>query len=215
MWSQLDQTLPWNMSGRMIRESMEHNLNLVQDPSNEILIRIGKLSESQPNGENLMQSQQMFLFAATANSKESLLIIANLLDLKGKYLCSGESLAQASQEGPGQKPVWMLTQRIHSQSSGMAIEVKNMLLSTNSVVQLELDTYSDGSTDIQFWLKSREARLYLERRRYGSPRISIQDSGTPNWIRRQEMHSSGDWSSLNSPSPAGSLYQFPPLRDFF
>lgn len=209
MLSPLAPVQPSNMFGRSTPELRERNLSSVPDLWTEVSLRIGMQLDSTPRMGNWTVSQQMCMFEAISASKESLLIIVDLLQLKDKYLCFGESLAQASQEGPGMRPVWMLTQKIQTASFGMGTVIKNMLSVMSSVVQYQSVTYSDGSTGIQCWLKLKEAQQYLEQRRSGLLPISILETGTQSWIPVPEM-----LSSEGSPLPSSHL-RIPTSRDYY
>lgn len=185
----------WSTSGRMRQPLLEQGSSLVSDPWIEVNLRIGTKLEFWLNQVNLMQSQQMCMLDVTSHSRESAAIIFNLLPLKEKFIVSGVSQEVASLEGPGQKQVWTLSQRIQTQSSGMGIAIRNMLSSMSFVELSPSVTCSDGWIVIPLLLKLKAAQLYCQQKESGLLPISIQESGTQIWIPVPLMPSSEGYRS--------------------
>lgn len=114
----------------------------------------------------------------TVPSRELLSTIRDLLLLNEKFACIGEGLASASQEGPGQRRVWTLTLKILTPSFGMGTEIMKTWSLMNFVVALTFPIFSDGSTGIQFLLKSKEAQQFLRQKRSGLHLISTRGIGS-------------------------------------
>lgn len=163
--------------GRMTPQFRTPGSNLDESRSNEIAIRIGTAYATQQSRDGWMISRVTCTFDATANSEESLWTILNLLQSNDRLLCFGVQVESGSLEGPGNSRVWTLTLRIQGLNFGMATEIMNTLSSMNSGEVLTSVTSSDGSIDILYLLRSREAQLYSRRPRYLSPPISIQETG--------------------------------------
>lgn len=161
--------------------------NWDQSRFNEIRLRIGWMCCKELKIANLTVYRQMFSFVATATCDESLLTLQHLWRLNERFMCSGGRLEQASLEGPGQKPVWTHTLNVQTPNFGAVTMAIQMLLSMSTVEQLAYQTSSDGSTDIQFLLKSKDPPLFSEQQLSGSPQTSIPEIGTPTWtsLRRR------------------------------
>lgn len=150
-------------------------------------IKIGTPLNKQLVKDGWMTYQVTFMLEITTHSKELLRTISNQLLSYEKYSCIGESLAQASQEGPGTKPVWTLTQKILAQNSGMVTEITRMLSSMSSVETSTLHISCDGSTAIQLSWKSRVPQQSLARKRSGSHLIYHPENGSPAATRQRLM----------------------------
>ena len=161
--------------------------NWDQSHLNEIHLRIGWMCCKELNLANLTIYRQMFSFVATATCEESLLTLQHQWRLNEQFMCSGGRLEQASLEGPGQKQVWTHTLNVQTPSFGAVTMAIQTLLSMNTVEALAYQTSSDGSTDIQFLLKSKDQQLFSKQLQSGSHQTSIPENGTPTWtsLRRR------------------------------
>lgn len=153
--------------GKMTPLFQTPDLNMDLNGLTEIALKIGPPLKTTLKLDGWTISRLTSSFDATANSNESLVTIWNLLLSNERFLFSGELLEAESLVEHGKKQVFKRTQKILGLNFGMATEVKNMLLSTNSVVGLTSHTFSDGSTDILLSLKSKEAQLPLARKLFG------------------------------------------------
>lgn len=68
-----------------------------------------------------------------------------------------------------------------------------MLSAMNLEVPSTLDIYYDGAIDTQLLSRSREARLPLTQRQFGSPPIYTQEIGTPSWTHVPTQRWSDGW----------------------
>jgi len=194
--------LPLSMSGRRTQELREPSLNLEEDPWTEVNLKIGTLSSSVQSQDNWSQFRQTFSFVVTAQLKESVLTIVDLLQWREWFLCTGEPPELVNLEGPGQRRAWRLILKVNisnddlfqiqTANSGMVTVARNILSLMNFVAQLGSPICSDGWTDIRYLLKLKAAHAYLQQRSCGSLPISILESGTQMWIPLPEMPSSED-----------------------
>lgn len=202
MLNQLDHPRPSTMYGKKILELLELSLKLDNSLSREIVIKIGTMSDNLHEGDNWTPSQVIYTFGVTTSSVELGRIICKLNQLCGNASVIGESLELANQEGPGQRPLFRLTQKILTQSTGTDTMVRIMWSSMSFVEQFKLTTCYDGSTDILFWLKSREALCLCAVEKYGLHPIYHQESGTLTWILPPSTPSYVDLTLSTSPSPS-------------
>lgn len=186
-----DPVLQMNMSGRNRPELREHNLSWANDLSDVITIKIGTPSRMLQNQENWTLSRQTYLFAITAVSRESVWIMLCLLRSSERFWYSVVRLESENQDELGLRRVWKLILRTQTQNFGMATVVRNTLFSMSFAELLISRMFSDGSIDIQYSLKLREARAYLRQRRFGLRQIFIPVPGTQTWIPEPRTHSSG------------------------
>lgn len=148
-------TPPTTTYGRRRPGLSELNSNSGLNLCNEATIWIGPPSKMQLSREGWTMFRQTCLCEITTSSSALVKIICDRLLLSESLLCTGVQLGLASQDELGTKQVSRHILKILGLSSGMDIEIKNMLLSMNSVGTSISLMSCDGSTGIQLLWKSR------------------------------------------------------------
>jgi len=168
------------MCGKKKRQLLAHDSNLVPFPYNAIQLQIGSPSVETLSEDGWTISRQIFTCAVITSSAVLNPTIYNLLVPNEQYTCIGESQALASQGGLGTKPVYKHTLKIRAANSGMVTDLIRTLSLTSSVAALTFLMFCDGSTDIQFSLKSKERLSSFRQPQFGSLLTSTPAIGTPS-----------------------------------
>lgn len=87
----------------------------------------------------------------------------------------------------------MLTVKIPALSSGAVTKARNMLLSTSFEEELISVTSYDGWTVILVEWKLKDLANLWTPLISGSPRTSILDLGTQNWMKKPSQHWKEEW----------------------
>lgn len=177
--SQLDPQPQTTMYGRTTPPSPTPASNLVNDHLNVIAARIGIPLRMQLNQDGWTIFRATCMLEVTSLSNESLATIWSLFQSNEKFLFIGDLQVSENRDEHGNWLGWTHIQKIQGPSSGMDIEIMNMLLSTSSEEASTFLTYYDGSTGTQLSWKSKAQVYHCAQRRYLSPATWIQDYGTP------------------------------------
>jgi len=151
-----DQLPPTPMSGRMTPISMVRDLNWEPSRIDETQRQIGTLFGNKQLPVTYWPLKRPFEFNIIGHSVRSVQTILTLLLSNVKSLSTMDLQALESLGEPGKKQRGLLILRILDPSSGMDIEIKNMLCSTNFEEVSTSPIYFDGLIGTQFLWRSRE-----------------------------------------------------------
>lgn len=146
-------------------------MNSDTDLSDEIVDQIGMLYGRMRNQEELSPFPATYAYCIIAPFDQLLQTMTGLLELKNKFLYIGVSLVLESHAEHGPKAALTLIARIHARSSGVDMEVKDMLFWTSFEEELMPPTFFDGLTVIPSVWKLRVRHALWPPQRYGSPPI--------------------------------------------
>lgn len=175
--NQPDLLQPKTTSGKK-RPGSEIHSNSDSEPSNATPLKTGTKLKKQLCRTTFKRFRRIFLYDIIHHSSESERISLSLSPLKDKSMCIMARPELESLVEHLKKQDMIRTQRILALNSGMATKVRRTLFSMNFEEELTYRTCSDGWIVIQSWWKSKEAREYLELRKFGSLQISTPKNGT-------------------------------------
>jgi len=145
MLNSQDPKLPTTTSGKRKPESQEPSLSSESSQSDAMSQQTGTESGSTPSLEMYSPSQPIYEFNITGHSALLLRTLAHQLLWNDKFMSLRGELALENLDALGKKPVFLLILKIPVQNSGMDIEIKSMLSSTNFEEVSISPTYSAGS----------------------------------------------------------------------
>lgn len=176
------------MYGKRTREPAIH-LNMESNQSTSRIQQIGIKSFGSnirygnlPSKEDCLKSHQVFVYVLIAPLSRLKQIISDLVKLRSKYSCSGESLVLESPAVLGQKLDWMLTLKILAPSFGMCTQVNEMLYWMNFEAVLTSPISCDGLTGIRSEWKSKGALLPYAQNQFGLLLTCLTPNGTQDWM---------------------------------
>lgn len=145
------------MSGKKLAV-LVNNMNLAKDLSKETINKTGKKSNKMQSLATLMPSPEIFTSNITTTSVESGQTIFNQLAWTDLVQFSGAQLTLVNHIGHGGLPEQTSSVKIHVVSSGMATQVKALLLSMNLEELSTLRTCYGGLTSIHVSWKLKEVQ---------------------------------------------------------
>lgn len=160
------------------RPGSEIHSNSDSEPLNEIALKTGTKSKNRQCRTTFKRFRRIFLYDIIHHSSESERISLSLSPLKDKSMCIMGRPELENLVEHLKKQDMIRTQRILALNSGMATKVRRTLYSMNFEEELTYRTCSDGWIVIQSWWKSKEAREFLELKRFGLLQTSTPKNGT-------------------------------------
>lgn len=175
------------MYGKRKRGSKEPSTNLEPCQSEEMILKTGIKSSSQPSPVALTRFHQMSWFVITQDYGTSAQIMDLLKELKKLLKSFGAQLASAKVGKRGKTtPLHFL--RIHDPNSGVDTEVKRLLLLMNFGEISTFHIYYDGVIGTLSVWKSKVALSRLLPTDSYLLRILTRLSGIPTWIPKLITH---------------------------
>lgn len=144
------------MSGKRKLESQIPSLSWGENPTDVTMEPTGTWFGSWPSPEKYRKSHQIYEYNITAPLELSLLTIVHQLLWSDKFLYSQGELALESLAVRGMKQVYLLTLKIPEPSSGMVIEINQMLSSMNFEAVSTSPMYYGGSIGTLCLWRSRD-----------------------------------------------------------
>lgn len=172
------------MFGKRLLACLEQSSNSELSPSRETERRTGMTYGPPPSPEILAEFPRTSEYVVTLHCEPSARSFYYQLALRDLVRSIGAEVELVSQERPGKEPVWRVILKTQEQSSGVGIQVKQMLLSMNLEEASIYPTCLGGWIDTRVELKSRDLLCPCVLGHSGSLVTLTQQLGGQTWTQR-------------------------------